>query len=164
MKRVNSTFQEVLFSYTFDALMTSIHADSAYIAMSVGATMSDGEKSILPSFIITEDETPFVQSVLSQAHTAIMRRMSAYLADQPEAQADVFAIQIYLPENRKAEYDVLIMNELQRAYVTFVLARWYEQKLPEIALRQHQLYESALSSAMHDIFMMYGGRRKSCYY
>lgn len=161
----NSTFQEVLFSYTLDALMTNLHAESAYIAMSVGAAMPDEQKSLLSSYIITDDESPFVQIALNQAHTAIKSRMLAYLADDVASDSETYAIQLFLPERRKPDYDALIMNELQRAFVTFVLARWFENKLPEVAVRQQQLYESALSTAMHDIFMLYGGmRRKCCYY
>lgn len=165
MNTVNSAFQEVLFSYTYDVLMKSIHADSAYIAMSVGSNMPNAEKSSLSPLIITDDEAPFVRSALLQAHVAMLTRMSAYLAEQPKASDEVFAIQLFLPERRKPDYDTLIMNELLRAFVTFVLARWYEHKLPEIALQQQQLYESALSTAMHDIFMLYGGmRRRDCYF
>lgn len=165
MNTANSAFQEVLFSYTFDVLMTSVHADSAYIAMSVGATAPSDKKPSLQSLIVTDDEAPFVRTALQQAHTAMLTRMSAYLAEQPAAEEDVYAIQLYLPERRKSEYDTLIMNELQRAFVTFVLARWYEHKLPDVAVQQQRLYESAVASAMHDIFMLYGGmRRKDCYF
>lgn len=164
MNTVNSAFQEVLFSYTFDALMTSIHAESAYVAVSVGSAVPSADKP-LSAIIITDDEASFVRVALSKAHTAMLTRLSAYLANQPAADEDVYAIQLFLPERRKAEYDILIMKELQRAFVAYVLARWYEHKLPEVALQQQNIYEEAVANTMHNIFMLYGGmRRRDCYF
>ena len=98
MNTVNSAFQEVLFSYTFDALMTSIHAESAYVAVSVGSAVPSADKP-LSAIIITDDEASFVRAALSKAHTAMLTRLSAYLANQPAADEDVYAFaRVYLGE------------------------------------------------------------------
>ena len=165
MTTYSIAFEDVAFTYTYDELMTEINADSAYIAKSMGVSAGvDGVASSLP-FIVTSDEETFVRAALSEALNVVLNRMSAYLAESRPALVGTYVVRLLLPERRKEQYDSLISNELRRALVTYVLVRWYENRLPDVALRQQQLHNAAISTAMHDIFMLYGGvRRKSCFY
>lgn len=165
MKNYNSAFQEVIFSFTYDALMPVIHAESAYIAKTALLNQVEGDVRTAIDFTVTDDEEHFVRLSLQHAHTILLTRLSAYLAESTDRLADTWVVRLLLPERRKSEYDQLIMSELQRAYVTYVLACWYENSLPDVAARHRQLFDAAVSTAMHDIFMLHGGmKRKACYF
>ncbi len=157
--------EDVTFAFCGDSLLRDINADSAYIAASL-ATAAEGTPRVT-SLMLTEDEQPFIHRAIDRAYSTIIRRLSAYLGKNAgeNEERDSWQITLRLPQDRPAETDALLLHELKRAFVTFVLQCWYEQKSAALAIRQNELYEAALSAIMHDIFMAYGGmKRNACYF
>ncbi len=161
MKNCN-TVEDVTFSFTSHILLEMARADSSYIATSLYAVAA--EKSDVMPFVITEDEMPFVLACLRNAYNELLTRLMAYVGEGSRCNDECFEIVLKLPVARRSEIDNLIAHELQRAYVTYLLSRWYENKLPDIAMRQLQLYEAAVAMARHDIFVAYGGMKRKPHY
>lgn len=163
MENENVNYQDVVFSYTLDVLRVDIHAHSAYIASSLHAA-AEQPMDITP-FMITYDEEEWVCSELKRAFYNLLSALSAYvLPDSCIVGSDEYRFVIKLPMTRKAHNDSLITHELQRAMVSWVLTSWYSNRLPQEAARQQQLYDVAVATARHDVFMAHGGMKRECNY
>lgn len=158
----NDNCVEVMFDYPVSNLMADVQSDSSYIASSLYGMAA--EKSSVMPIIVTDDESDYVKDALARAYNAIATRVAAYLSPSSESSNTQCTIGLLLPTVRHQAVDGLIEHELRRAFVTYVLAQWYECKIPDVARRQWQLYEAAMSMAMHDIFMAYGGMKRGCSY
>lgn len=156
------TLQEVSFAFTSDSLMKQLRAESSYIAHSLYTAMP--EKGSVTQLVVSEDVADFVSMEVQNAFASICSALSAYLCDSSQCVTNPYTVVLRMPERRNKELDALLLHELQRAIVTFVLARWYEYKLPEVAAKQMQLHQAAISTARHDVFMAYGGAKRPCNY
>lgn len=162
MKMNNIDCEVVSFDFTFDNIAEELSAESSYIASSFFAMAA--EKQSVQSLVMTEDENTFARNALRKAYVAISARLMAYLSPLSMMDYEECKIRLVLPSGRREDIDALIRHELQRALVTYVLARWYEYRSPEVAARQMALYEAAVSMVMHDIFMAYGGMKRGTSY
>lgn len=160
MKKIN--FQEAMFSYALDALLSEIHAESSYIASSLYSIATE-KQSVLP-LIISQDERDFVSMNLHEAHNLIASRLAAYLSDATGIAREYYNIELLLPENRPSTIDSLISHEINRCLVSFVLAKWYENRLPDIATRQYQVFNASLAALFHDTIMARRGCKKPLNY
>ena len=162
MKDLVPQYQNVKFAFCIDALLHEAHVDSSYIASSLYA-VSEPKTSVLP-YIVTDDETPFIRRAVAEAFSAIVPRLQAYIADASISDEGCILI-LRLPVTRHKTCDELLMHELQRAFVTYILSKWYDTRLPDKSLQQQRLYEAAVSMALHDIHLAEGRVvRKSTYF
>lgn len=162
MNNNETTLQEVSFAFTSDSLLKQLRAESSYIAHSLYTAMP--EKNSVAQLILSEDVAEFVSMELKNAFANIYSALSAYLCDSSQCVADPFTVVLRMPGGRNYGIDALLLHELQRAIVTFVLARWYEYRLPDVAAQQMQLHQAAISAVRHDVFMAYGAAKRPCNY
>ena len=148
------SLDKVTFAYTYDAVAEVLMADSAYIARSLYDVAA--EKPSVASIMITEDDEEFVKANIVTACTDIITRLVAYVDDDTQFDVEPYTFILRLPSSRRLAIDSLITHELLRAISAFVLARWYESRLPDVAMRQQQLYDAAIAMLRHDVFMARG--------
>lgn len=155
---VNNVSSPLRLSFTLEQLLEEAHAESAYIAHSI-FTMQAEKSSVLP-LILNPDHRDFARRVLDEAFAAVVTALQAYVLDGTSRTESLYEVVLQLPAQPKASVDALLMHEMERAFVTFLLSRWYECKLPQIAARQYQLFEAAIATIKHDIYMAYGGMKR----
>lgn len=157
MKTDSNSLSQLVVAIDIDTLFKTAHADSSYIVNAMQAQAHEG--SLLP-YILGEGDRQFASVALADAFAHITTRLAAYIDPSTAVVGDTYNIILLLPATRPSQLDTLIAHELQRAFVTFLLSRYYELRLPEVAMRQHQLCEAAIETARHDIFMAYGGMKR----
>lgn len=163
MKNNNSCIcEEVSFAITYSAIEEVLMADSSYIARSLYDVAAE-KSSVLP-IIITADDREFILSRVLQACNHIATNLVAYIAHDTQFAHEPYTFVLHLPVQRNVAIDALISHELLRAIVAYVLAGWYELRLPDMASRQWQLYEAAIAMIRHDVFMAQGRVRRACNY
>lgn len=165
MPKKNKRYESITFAFCTDTLLREAHASSSYIAASLPAITK--ETPDITAFILTEDELPFVKRAVRQAQSDILSHIAAYTENCPVNTGDenLWTIILRLPSTRHKATDGLLLHELQRAFVSYILSDWFHVKFPDEAIRQKQLYEAALSTIRHDIFTAFGGvRRQGSYF
>lgn len=158
MKKYNSKLQTVVFSHTYDALFTQIHAESSYIASSLYHSMPE-KKSVTP-LIITQDEEAFIRKALQQIHNLLATRLAAYTTAETRIDGDNYIIEIQMPANRNAATDHLIAHEIERSMVAYTLAAWYEYKQVPTASQQLNVCAASTTTLLHDVRMAYKGYKR----
>lgn len=162
MNTFNNNLTVVMFDYPIADLKAELQSDSSYIASSLYGVAAE-KASVLP-FMLTDDESDFVKTALQRAYAAVAARVSAYLSPLSGVGEESCVVALSLPATRHEGIDKLIEYEIRRALVTHALSQWYECKVPDIAQRQWQLHEAALSMVVHDVYMAYGGMKRGCSY
>lgn len=163
MNSIDNNRVEVLFECPIADIFADVMSDSSYIASSLYGAAAE-KVSVMP-LIVTDDESEYLNALLKRAYNVIATCAAAYLSPSSEVNSTHCVIGLLLPATRPAGVDGLIEHELRRAFATYLLAQWYEHKVPEVAQRQWQLYEAAVSMLKHDIFMAYRGmKRKGSYF
>ncbi len=162
MNTENKQYCDVTFAFCVDSLLREAHAESSYVVASVYNMSS--EKTDVTPLILSEDELPLVRRAVKDVYTALLTRLQAYLGCGNKQEDDTYYIVVRLPKERKSSIDDLILHELQRSFVSFLLSKWFENKLPEQAAYYLQLYSVAIDSVLHDIFMAYGGMKRTSSY
>lgn len=150
----NDLLEKVAFAFSYISIEEMLVADSSYIARSLYATAT--EKQSVASMIITEDDKQFVEANITCACVDIVTRLMAYVDAETQFDSEPYTFVFNLPKGRKITIDSLISHELMRAVSAFILSRWYDVLLPDMAARQQQLYEAAVAMVRHDIFMARG--------
>ena len=159
----DSNYEEVTYSFTYQSIEDVLTAESSYIARSLYDVAV--EKPMVTSFILAEDDKHFIVPYITKAFVDIVSRLSAYAVDGTQYDDEPYVIVLKLPVGRKKGVDSLIMHELQRAVVAYILWHWYENRLPDVAMRQHQIYDASVAMALHDVYLACGGmRRRGSYF
>lgn len=155
----NPVCEKVSFAFSYNTVEEALLADSAYVARALYDVAL--EKPSVASYIITEDDKSFIVAHVPEACAHIATRLAAYIAHDVQFHDEPYTFVLSLPSCRNVAIDSLILHELLRAIVAYVLSQWYEVRLPDMAARQQQLYDAAIAMVRHDIFMARGIVRRA---
>lgn len=139
----------VLIAVCFEDVMHEALVESSYLAASMTALTQPVPQ--VSSLIVTADEAPLVRRACEEAYAAILPQLSAYAADGSKVSDEGLLFALRLPVKRHEDIDALLLHELRRAVVSYVLSRWYEGKAVALAADALHRYEASVSMVLHDI-------------
>lgn len=152
----------VFIAICFEEVMHEALVESSYLATSVAA-MSQPQPPV-SSLIVTVDETPLVRRAYKEAYASILPRLSAYATQGSKVDDEGMYFALRLPLKRHEALDDLLLHELRRAIVSYVLSRWYNGKSVQLADDAMRRYEASMTMVLHDIHLSKPGTRRPVTY
>lgn len=160
MKKIKH--ETVFVAICFEEVMHEALVESSYLAASVAA-VTNPVPSVSP-LIMTEDEMPMIRRACEEAYAAILPQLSAYAVDGSKVSDDGLCFALRLLVKRHEAIDALLLHELRRAVVSYVLSRWYEGKLPALVADTQRRYEASIAMLLHDIHLSETATRRPVNY
>lgn len=157
-------FETLSVALCYDDVLREALAESSYVAASLVAVAP--EPPHVAQLIITADEMPFVRRACAEAYAAIAPRLLAYAAAGGGVDGEGLRFALALPRGGRVDgLDALLLHELRRAVVSYVLYRWYAAKSAAPAADALRRYEASVGMALHDLRLARGHvRRGSTYF
>ena len=137
-------------------------AESSYLAASTAALAQPEPR--VSQLIITTDEMPLVHRACHEAYAAILPRLSAYAGEGSAATDEGVTFALRLPLERSESIDALLLHELRRAIVSYLLSRWFYGKSAQLAADALRRYEASVGMVLHDIRLTQAATRRPVNY
>ena len=160
MKKIE--YEDVSVAICFDDILHEALAESSYLAASTAALAQPEPR--VSQLIITTDEMPLVHRACHEAYAAILPRLSAYAGEGSAATDEGVTFALRLPLERSESIDALLLHELRRAIVSYLLSRWFYGKSAQLAADALRRYEASVGLVFHDIRLTQAATRRPVNY
>ena len=107
---------------------------------------------------------PLVHRACHEAYAAILPRLSAYAGEGSAATDEGVTFALRLPLERSESNDALLLHELRRAIVSYLLSRWFYGKSAQLAADALRRYEASVGMVLHDIRLTQAATRRPVNY